>query len=45
VAPGRRICRLKSRHAYKLLVNLKTAKATSIELPERFMALADEVIE
>ena len=30
---------------YKLVVNLKTAKATSIELPERFMALADEVIE
>jgi putative ABC transport system substrate-binding protein len=30
---------------YKLVVNLKTAKATSIELPENFVALADEVIE
>jgi hypothetical protein len=26
-------------------VNLKTAKATDIELPENFVALADEVIE
>jgi putative ABC transport system substrate-binding protein len=30
---------------YKLVVNLKIAKATGIELPESFVVLADEVIE
>jgi putative ABC transport system substrate-binding protein len=30
---------------YKLVINLKVAKTTGIELPMNFVALADEVIE